>query len=288
MRTIRQAISILMALSLTVPAVAGEMRYVAKLNHSMWQVESSRLHCSLSHEIPHYGRAVFESADGGDLSFRIEVRRKPRAVGVARVVSAVPEWNHETRVRDLGQVNYSTEKAPFRLGDAMARRLLLELERGMFPTFSYQDWADGRDRIDVALSAVNVRQSLDEFLLCLDNRIGFGFDEVRVSRIQFGFDSSDLSAVARQRLDKVAEYLTADPAVRKVTLEGLTDNKGFRSYNLALAKRRAGAVRDYLVGRGVKPGQFQIRAVGERYNIASNRTAKGRAMNRAVIVTLAK
>lgn len=279
--------SMVLALSLAAPVAAGEMSYVANENHSLWRASTSRLHCSLSHEIPHYGRAVFESRTGGQLGFYIEVRRKPRDVGVAKLVSAVPGWMHDKRTRDLGQVSYTVERMPFQLKEIMARRLLLELERGMFPTFSYQDWSDGRDRINVALSAVNVRKSLGEFLLCLDNQITYSFDDVRISRISFGFDSSELSGDARSRLDQVAEYLLADPSVSRVTLEGLTDNKGFRRYNEALARRRAQAVRDYLLAQDVEQ-QFRIKALGERHSIGSNRTAEGRAANRSVIVTLAK
>jgi outer membrane protein OmpA-like peptidoglycan-associated protein len=267
---------------------AGEMRYAASLHQSYWEVNASRLHCSLSHDIPAYGRAVFERSAGGELDFRLEVWRRPHQVGVARLLSTAPAWKHDSRVRDLGQVSYAVERSPFQLRGIMARRLLLELERGMFPTFSYQDWADGRDEIRVALSAVNIRGALQEFLHCLDNQLPYTYDDVRDSRIIFGFDSTELSAAARQRLEQIADYLLEDPAVRKVVLEGRTDSTGYRRYNQALAQRRVEAVRGYLAARGVAPGQFATRTRGERRPLASNRTPQGRALNRSVQVTLTK
>lgn len=288
MALVRQILAGICTVLLMAPALAGEMRYIANEHQSRWTAEGSRLHCSLSHEIPHYGRAVFESRPGAGLGFHIEAQRRPRDVGVAKVIAAVPDWKHDARARDLGQVSYTVEHSPIRFDEIMARRLLLELERGMFPTFAYQDWSDGRDRILVALSAVNFRRSLGEFLACLEAVVPYSFEDVRDSRIQFGFDSSELSAEARTRLDKVADYLQADPAVQRVTLEGLTDNKGFRRYNEALARRRAEAVRDYLLASGAEAQQYRIRAIGERQRLASNRTAQGRAANRAVLVTLVK
>jgi outer membrane protein OmpA-like peptidoglycan-associated protein len=246
------------------------------------------MHCSLTQEIPYYGRAVFEKRSGGKLDFYIAARQQPRTAGMAKLVSAAPAWKHDTMVRDLGSVDYTPSGRTFRLGEVVARRLLLELEQGMYPTFSYKDWADGRDQVQVALSSVNVRSALGDFLACLDNQIGFTLDDVRISRIHFGFNSTHLSENARGRLDMVAEYILADPAVRQVTLEGLTDNVGYRRYNLALAKRRATAVQDYLVSKGVKKSRFRITSIGERYPVASNRTAKGRASNRLVLVTLMK
>lgn len=279
---------LLLAFALSAPAVAGELRYVANVHQSTWTSSSSRLRCTLTHQIPYYGKAVFESTAGGRIDFYIQPKRKPHAVGMAKLVAAVPDWNHDGMVRDLGSVNYTVESKPFKLDDLMARRLLLELEQGMFPTLTYKDWADGRDMVQVALSAVNIRQSLAEFLNCLDNQIGFGLDDVRISRIHFGFNSTHLSENDRKHLDKVAEYLLADPTVRKVTLEGLTDNVGYRRYNEALARRRAMAVQNYMVSKGVKKNRFAITAIGERYPVANNRTAQGRAVNRVVIVTLMK
>ena len=205
--------------------------------------------------------------------------KKTLVNGVEKPVSL---WKHDVMVRDLGQVNYTVASKPFRLDDLMARRLLLELEQGMFPTLTYKDWSDGRDEVQVAISAVNIRQALGDF------QIGFSIDAVRVSRVSFGFNSSELGEEARNRLDQVAEYLMADSSVRKVTLEGLTDNVGYRRYNEALAKRRAQAVKNYLVAKGVKKSHFSISAIGERHSVGNNRTVKGRAANRVVIVTLMK
>jgi len=288
MTLLRQVLAVFCMVLLTAPVLAGEMRYGADIHQSVWRADSRPLHCTLTQNIPYYGRAVFEKQAGGKLAFYIQVMRSPKAVGMAKLVSTAPAWKHDVMVRDLGQVDYSQSSTPFKVNEVTARRLLLELEQGMFPTFSYKDWSDGRDRIQVAISAVNVRKPLGSFLECLDNLIDFTLEDVRMSRIQFGFDSSELSANARRRLDQVAEYLLADPEVRKVTLEGLTDNVGYRRYNQQLAKRRAAAVRDYLVSKGVSSGKFTISAIGERRPAASNRTARGRANNRVVVVSLLK
>ena len=99
-----------------------------------------------------------------------------------------------------------------------------------------------------------------------------------------------MSARAKKRLDEIATYLLADPAVGRVTLIGRTDSVGFRRYNEALAKRRADEVHNYLLGKGVDPSRLTIspKVYGERKPVASNRTPQGRALNRTVVVTLSK
>ena len=269
---------------------AALQRYVASEHESRWVSSSSRLYCSLSHEIPIYGKATFERYAAGELGMRVEVKRRPHQPGVARLLSVPPSWKHETRERDLGQVGYGVEGIPFKLQHVLSRRLLSELEQGMFPTLSYQDWSDGRDEVQVSLSAVNIRASLGEFLDCLTSQLPYDFDHVRESKVYFSYDSSVVTTKAKQRLDELADYLLADDSISVVAMYGRTDSRGFRTYNDALGKRRAESVRDYLLGKGVKGDKFTIklRSYGERKPVATNRTAKGRSMNRMVEVVLHK
>lgn len=269
-------------------ASAALMRYVATEHESQWRTSSSRLSCVLSHEIPQYGRAVFTQAAGGALQLSVEVKRKPQQVGVARLISAAPSWRHGARERDLGQVDYTVASAPFRLVGDIPRRVLNELEQGMYPTLSYPDWADGRDEVQVALSAVNLRRELGEFLDCLAGMVPFSFDTVRYSSFSYAEGEIELGSAEKARLDEVATYLLADTAVERVTIGSYTDNRGYRSANRQVSRRRAERVRDYLIARGVSGKLFSIQAYGEDRPRASNRTAAGRAQNRYLEVTLLK
>lgn len=267
---------------------AGEIYYGANEHQAVWKAETSRLRCRLSQNIPDYGEAQFLRKSGGKLTFQIQVVSRPRDVGVAKVVSAAPAWRHDAEARDLGQIKYSVGDTPFTYSEIMARRLLLELQQGMFPTFSYQDWADGRDNVQVALSSVNLHPSLTQFFACLDQQFVYGFDYVRSSRLRFGFNSSTLDRAATKRLDEIAMFMQSDPSVKKVLLVGRTDNVGFRRYNEALSKKRTKAVSDYLLAKGVDKSKIVISPKGEKQPLASNQTPQGRALNRSVDITLSK
>ncbi|MCG8546003.1 MAG: OmpA family protein [Alphaproteobacteria bacterium] len=82
------------------------------------------------------------------------------------------------------------------------------------------------------------------------------------NRVFFGFDKSSLTAKAKKTLDKQADWLTRHPATTAV-IEGHTDARGSTAYNLALGERRAGAMRDYLVDKGVAKARIQIVSYGE-------------------------
>ncbi len=80
--------------------------------------------------------------------------------------------------------------------------------------------------------------------------------------VHFDFASATIRAADTKTLDANAEWLKANPG-RPVAIEGAADPRGSRDYNLALGDRRARAVRDYLVARGVAPEQITILSTGE-------------------------
>jgi len=90
-------------------------------------------------------------------------------------------------------------------------------------------------------------------------------DEVSVMlSIAFDFDSAGLTATSMRDLDRVAEALAdRQMAGVPVTLEGHTDATGDAGYNLALSQRRADAVVDYLVRRGIARGRLRPVGYGE-------------------------
>ncbi len=99
--------------------------------------------------------------------------------------------------------------------------------------------------------------------------------------VNFGFDSSELSATSRANLDKLADILKNNEDTN-INIYGHTDSKGTDSYNLALSERRAAAVKSYLVGKGVASSRMYTMGMGESDPKSSNDTEAGRADNRRV------
>lgn len=80
--------------------------------------------------------------------------------------------------------------------------------------------------------------------------------------IYFKFDSSDIESKYKDILDAHAKYLTNHPNAH-VRLEGNTDPRGTREYNLALGERRAKSVAQYLELQGVSSDQITTISFGE-------------------------
>lgn len=109
---------------------------------------------------------------------------------------------------------------------------------------------------------------------------------VTLGDVLFAFNKAELSAQAAPRLDKLASFLKQFPD-RKLLIEGYTDSVGSDSYNQDLSERRAQAVRDALVQRGVDSSRITARGYGKAHPVADNASTEGRAMNRRVEIVIA-
>ena len=92
----------------------------------------------------------------------------------------------------------------------------------------------------------------------------------------FDFDSATLKPGAYREIDRTANVLNRYPQTT-ILVAGHTDSSGSESYNQQLSERRAQAVRDALVNRGVDPRRLQVIGYGESQPISSSD-----AMNRRV------
>lgn len=86
-------------------------------------------------------------------------------------------------------------------------------------------------------------------------------------------------------LDQVAQAIK-DNNLKKVVVEGHTDNVGPKDANLKLSQDRANAVRAFLIKRGVSADVLEAKGYGDTKPIAPNMTAKGRELNRRVEFTI--
>ena len=109
-------------------------------------------------------------------------------------------------------------------------------------------------------------------------------DALPDTRILFEFASATLTEPGGDVVDVIAETLLAHPGV-PVAIEGHTDGIGFRERNLELSQRRANAVRDRLVERGVPFERLTSYGYGEGVPVADNASPEGRAANRRIEFT---
>ncbi len=138
---------------------------------------------------------------------------------------------------------------------------------------NYQDRQERELREQMAGTGVDVVRQGDNITLNMP------------SGITFDFDKSALKPEFFPVLDDVARTLQ-EYNQTIVEVAGHTDSVGTDAYNQALSERRAAAVGNYLMSRGLNRERFIIVGAGEGRPVASNDSEAGRAQNRRVEITL--
>ena len=100
-------------------------------------------------------------------------------------------------------------------------------------------------------------------------------------RVHYAYNSDTLDEANQAIVRAHASYMVANPSLR-VRLEGNTDERGTRSYNLALGERRALAVRNLLMANGVAADRIEVISFGAEKPLVDGHDESAWAQNRRV------
>lgn len=123
-----------------------------------------------------------------------------------------------------------------------------------------------------------------------DNQ-GFGGDDSKLTPEQllakrtyyFSFDRSEVRPQDKRAIIANADYLVAHPHAQ-ITLEGHTDPRGSREYNVGLGERRANAVLEVLKSRGVNPNQVHVVSYGAERLASPGHTEEDYQRDRRAVI----
>ena len=105
-------------------------------------------------------------------------------------------------------------------------------------------------------------------------------------KIHFASAKAEILTDSLSLLNRVADLIQDHKEIKKVRIEGYTDSVGLPEFNLKLSDQRAGAVKEYLMVRGIEPERVESMGYGKANPIAPNSTKQGRAINRRVEFTI--
>jgi len=112
-------------------------------------------------------------------------------------------------------------------------------------------------------------------------RVGEGIVIEFSDKVLFAIGKADLSAVSKANIDKLQALLVKYPDTN-IEIQGHTDNTGSKELNLKLSQKRAEAVKNYLVSKGIDASRLTSKGFGDVDPKYSNDTEEGRSQNRNV------
>jgi OOP family OmpA-OmpF porin len=99
--------------------------------------------------------------------------------------------------------------------------------------------------------------------------------------VLFPFDSAEFVGDDTYLMDEAVKILAANPDIN-VEIQGHTDNVGDPAYNRRLSERRAQAVHDYFMSKGIADDRMDVKGFGAEIPLVANDTPENRARNRRV------
>jgi len=266
--------------------------YSNGINRSAWKTSASPTQCDIWQDIPHYGRAVFRTRAGEKSVFFLESTSSKFNAGAANIKARPPVWyNREASDKhNLGVVPIKRGKRPLWLASSWAELLVDKLKTGKDIVVAQNRWFDTTNQLsEVEVTPIGFTEQYKKYLMCLPGLIEANFDQLRRTALLFKVGDIDkLSPSVQKTLDQILELAKHEKTIRTLYIDGHTDGLGPRVDNLALSKKRAEMVAQYLTKRGIPQDWLKVRWHGERYPVASNATKQGQAKNRRVTIRLEK
>lgn len=271
-------------------SAANAQVYSADIASSEWKVVSNPFACSLTHEIPVFGKAVFSRKAGGGESFYMESHGKVVfPAGTATIETMPPVWRNDAVPVALGSVTAVAGNQPISLTSAQVAPLVAQLSNGVNIMYSSQaivTTSSSPSIIRLVVNAKNFATGYKTYQQCIANIIPYNFSQVARSFINYAEKSDGLTASNKADLSKVARYVKADAKVVGIFVDGHSDNSHLADASETISKQAAEWVTAYLVEQGVAADKITTRWHGDKFSIANNNTAAGRAQNRRVTVRL--
>jgi outer membrane protein OmpA-like peptidoglycan-associated protein len=110
-----------------------------------------------------------------------------------------------------------------------------------------------------------------------------GWELQMSGKLLFGFDSAEVGAEARTKVQRLARALM-DVGIDRLRVEGHTDDRGSDAYNLRLSLRRAEAVANVLAGEGLARENIEVKGLGRALPVVPSDAAENRRV--AIVVPL--
>ena len=110
-------------------------------------------------------------------------------------------------------------------------------------------------------------------------------NSITLNNLYFDYDSDEILQTSNAEIERLALFLKRNKQVH-IEIVGHTDNQGSDSYNLDLSRRRATALLNALIKKGIAADRLTSRGMGSQSPVTTNDTEEGRAKNRRVEILI--
>jgi len=206
--------------------------------------------------------------------------------GAVTIEAVPPSWRQDLLPKVLGQTQSLMGKTAIRLDSGQFAVLIATLEKGMRVLFTSQIPSNTGTKMRVGLDAQQFAAPYKTYKKCITQLIPYSFQQVSRVTINYDGKADGLDVRAKTQLDKMILYAKADSKVLGVVVDAHSEKLIDPANAETISKQQADLVVAYLMEKGIAAEKITARWHGDKFPIASNFTAAGKAQNRRVTVRL--
>jgi outer membrane protein OmpA-like peptidoglycan-associated protein len=243
-----------------------------------YELDPGEVQLAITHPEYHDGTCAATIAEaGGDVTLQCELQARPRVGTVRGRVVGTDGAAVMAEVQLRGQVSRtlrSDAAGVFSVADLAPGTYTVSVtaDEYLIKTQSFDVRARETTEVQVDLVARPARP-----LVTVQRRA------IQIRRqINFATDSAEILATSNDLMNEIADVIIRNPQIRRIEIQGHTDNQGTADHNLDLSQRRAESVRQWLVDHGVEADRLEARGYGMTRPLVPNITPANRARNRRV------
>lgn len=276
-KLLSRASSTILALSVASMAAAnpGVVQQLA-MDQVHWSFTGDRFHCELELDLKKNGNLLLSHPAGAPM--QVHYRPAQGLPAEVSLASRTAPWQGD---RQSQATALTARDDHFRLDQHTSRSVLTALDSGLWTSLYL-------DTLELRIPTVNWAPVADRFRQCEQQLSPLSVHQARDQVVFYQAGQRALSPEQIADLEDLARYVQLDPQVRKLLVDGHTDNTGSRLGNLQIARERAADVAAVLKAAGIPGTMIEQRAHGDRYPSANNDTTEGRDLNRRVTIRIVR
>ncbi len=247
-----------------------------------WKYKGDKFSCSLNQSVRHFGSINFVAKPKQPLGVQVNSFHVKKPYERARLSQVTSPWESDYHSVVIEEIGLAKKAGKVSFYDDI-EKLLEAMAQGQWLGFRLSS-SQLNEPFDVTVPSVNITQAMADFNQCRVQLPAMAYRDARDVVLQFNLGQRVVNSSQKQTLVDLASYLKRDKNIKRVLIDGHTDNVGSSVANLQISKVRADDVASILRENGVRSSLIEIRSHGSRYPVANNNTQQGKAKNRRVTI----
>ena len=261
-------------------AIATAPQYTPAMDQSQWHVSGDQFQCRMEQDLGAMGTLAFSKEPARVIEMQLTMHAAHLELQDVQGHIVTAGWQPE-------QLAPAVQFSPTFINAKVARFIeqvplvMQQLQQGYWLQLVLD--MPGQE-ITLTVPNIKSNQAMASFQNCIDGLLPLSWDQAREFQLFFPLNERQPSADDATFLKTLALYIQQDKAVKKVLIDGYTDDMGTSIANRVMSEERADEVASRLIEFGVSKSKLEIRAHGNRYPAGAG--SKTLSHNRRVLVRL--